>query len=216
MFAFVLGLILALLGAVAALTGAAASRRARTSHSSEDTSIRNGAWGTSAVLALIAAVLVFLSMFATVGTQDVGILTSFGRPAGVLGNGGHLKAPWEHVTAMDNAVQTDVYEGKNCIPIRIADQQTACAKVRIQWQMLKAAADRLYRNYRTSDGVRTSLVTSELGAAMNSQFSVYNPIGRSPPRSRPERPATRRSRNCRTKCWHRCSPRLVPASASTR
>jgi len=140
-------------------------------------------WVTAA-LAAITLLLLFLSSFKTVGTQNVGIVTSFGKPVGALSNGAHLVAPWDKVTAMSNQVETDLYEG-NCdpanpnggIPVRIADQQTACAQVRIVWQMRKPAADGLFRQYQNPGNVRVKLVKSELLTAMNEQFDGYDPVG---------------------------------------
>lgn len=176
MAGFVIGCILAVIAFAAAVAAAAAGRANSKSPSDDARMARNWCWAATAVLSVTGVLLVILSMYVGIGTQDVGIVTSFGKPVGTLSNGAHWKAPWEGVTTMDNAVQTDIYEGSDCINIRIADQQTACAKVRIRWQMRQSAADRLFRLYRTNDGVRTSLVTGELGQAMNEQFAVYNPI----------------------------------------
>ena len=129
------------------------------------------------VAAVLACLFTLISSWNQVGTQNVGIVTSFGRPVGDVGNGLHFLPPWDEVTEMDNAIQTDLYEGPGeCIQVRIAEQQTACASVRIRWQMIQSAGDRLFRNYRTSDGVRASLVTSELTTALNQQFDSYDPI----------------------------------------
>lgn len=126
--------------------------------------------------AVLAVFFTLISSWTQIGTQNVGIVTSFGRPVGDVGNGLHFLPPWDQVTEMDNAIQTDTYYSGNCIPVRIADQQTACVNARIRWQMRQPAADKLFRNYRTSDGVRLSLVTSELDVAMNQQFDGYDPI----------------------------------------
>ena len=131
----------------------------------------------TAVAAVLAVFFILVSSWTQIGTQNVGIVTSFGRPVGDVGNGLHFLPPWDQVTEMDNAIQTDTYYGSNCIAVRIADQQTACVNARIRWQMRQTAADQLFRNYRTSGGVRLSLVTSELDVAMNQQFDGYDPIG---------------------------------------
>lgn len=164
--AIFIGLIatIALLGTVVSVT---------TKRDGETTAIWGGA---TIILGAITGLLVLFSSFATVGTQNVGIETSFGKPVGDISNGFHLTAPWVNVTEMNNAVQTDIYEGKGCITVRIAEQQTACAQVRIRWQMRQSAADQMFRQYQTPDNVRTRLVASELYTAMNDQFDGYNPV----------------------------------------
>lgn len=133
-------------------------------------------------------VLIFIfSSFVQVGTKDVGIETTFGRTSGHLSNGLHLKWPWQNVTSMDAAIQTDSYtSGKTAIPnnatsspcldVRIYSQQTACVDVSIRWRIEPSLSDDLFQNYRTFDNVRDSLVTRELKAALNEQLGNYNPL----------------------------------------
>jgi len=134
-----------------------------------------GAVGAFALLMLL------LSSLTLVGTKDIGVVTSFGRPTGSLSNGIHVKAPWERVTSLDAAVQTDSFTqgGKDrydCVTVRVARQATACVDVSIKWQIRQAAADSLFQNYRGFDRIRDALVTRELRQAINNQFSAYDPL----------------------------------------
>jgi regulator of protease activity HflC (stomatin/prohibitin superfamily) len=66
---------------------------------------------TVTIAALAAAVLFFvLGCFTIVGTRQIAIVTTFGRPNGVsLNNGFHGKWPWQMTHQMDGAVQIDKY-----------------------------------------------------------------------------------------------------------
>lgn len=132
-------------------------------------------------LAIILALETFAYSFTIVSTKNVGIETEFGAVTGHLSNGPHLIAPWATVTEMDAAIQTDSYTDSKtddgpCISIRIGNQQTACVSTSIRWRINPAHADYLFKNYRTFDHVRDSLVTRELTQALNQQFSNYNPL----------------------------------------
>jgi regulator of protease activity HflC (stomatin/prohibitin superfamily) len=123
-----------------------------------------------------AVVLLFACSFVSVSTKNVGIETSFGAISGELGNGAHLIAPWKSVTEMDAAVQTDSFVKQDCLSVRIANQQTACVDVSIRWRINPSKAGELFKNFRTFEHVRDSLVTRELTQAVNNQFSNYNPL----------------------------------------
>lgn len=132
---------------------------------------------TAMVLSGLFVLLFILNSFVQVGTKDVGIETTFGRTSGHLSNGLHLKWPWQNVTSMDAAIQTDSYTGQNdCQTVRIYSQQSACVEVSIRWRIEPDQSDTLFQNYRTFDNVRDSLVTRELKAALNQQLGNYNPL----------------------------------------
>ncbi|MBD8057585.1 SPFH domain-containing protein [Cellulomonas sp. JH27-2] len=130
--------------------------------------------------ATFAVVFAFFSAATIVSTKNVGIETSFGRPVGSLSNGFHLVPPWNKVTEMDAAIQTDnhVKGGSHvgCITVRIAHQATACVDTSIRWRIEEPAADALFRDYRDFDNVRDSLVTRDLNAALNAAFEDYDPL----------------------------------------
>lgn len=135
---------------------------------------------TAMIFSGLFLLLFVLNSFVQVGTKDVGIVTTFGRTSGHLSNGLHLKFPWQNVTSMDAAIQTDSYTTKDCLDVRIANQQTACVDVSIRWRIEPGYADSLFQNYRTFDNVRDSLVTRELKVALNQQLATYNPLNAIP------------------------------------
>lgn len=124
----------------------------------------------------LLALTLFVTSYNPVGTRNIGVVTAFGSTQGHLSNGLHLTWPWQSVTEMDAAVQTDTYNGSGCIDVRIANQQTACVDVTERWQIRAQAADSLFQSYHTFDHVRNSLVTRELVNAINTQFADYNPF----------------------------------------
>lgn len=114
---------------------AAVSRNEHTSASAS-----RGLGVTAIVAASLCAICLFFSCYNPVGTKEVGIETSFNKPVGHLSNGFHLTAPWIVVHEMDAAIQTDTFSnGKRqsgaCTSVRIANQQTGCATVSIQWRI---------------------------------------------------------------------------------
>jgi regulator of protease activity HflC (stomatin/prohibitin superfamily) len=141
-------------------------------------------------LAFLAVVCGFLSCVATVGTKNLGVLTTFGRPSGYLDNGIHLKLPWQKVTQLNDAVQTDTYASDGgdagvkqggatdtCVHVRIARQGTACVNVSIRWQIKPSGVDYLFRNFRDNLAITDNLVLRDLQTAMNQAFVGYDPLG---------------------------------------
>jgi regulator of protease activity HflC (stomatin/prohibitin superfamily) len=134
------------------------------------------------IAALAAAVLFFLlGCFTIVGTRQIAIVTTFGRPTGVsLNNGFHTKWPWQMTHPMDGAVQIDKYvkEGNNDqrIVVRLGNQSTALADVSIRWQLKQPAAPELFQQYKTFDNVRVNLIERNLSVALNEVFASFNPL----------------------------------------
>lgn len=136
-------------------------------------------------IGVVALVVIFVialvaSCITTVGTKDVGVVTSFGRPTGRdLPNGVHLKAPWQKVTEMDAAIQPDEFAGNSCIQVRIGDSSTACADLTIRWHIAQDEASTLFQNYRSNDvneTIRDSLVVTQLKGAANDVLGTFNPL----------------------------------------
>lgn len=135
-----------------------------------------GAAGIGAGMIVFGLIGIFIPTLVSVSTKNVGIETTFGKPSGELSNGLHLKWPWEKVTEMDAAIQTDTYFDNNCFKVRIAAQQIACVNVNFQWRINPESAQELYRDYRTFDHVRDALVTRRLTKVVNEQLANYNPL----------------------------------------
>lgn len=153
-------------------------------HVSQPTFINPVRWpnAVGAVLLVLAIVFTALSSFTTIPTKEFGIVTAFGKPVGALTNGLHTKAPWNNITTIDAAIQTDAYKKGNpnkdleCITVRIAHQATACVDVTISWRIKDGAADALFQNYRDFSNIRASLVTRQLNAKLNTAFEGYDPL----------------------------------------
>lgn len=139
-------------------------------------------WSAGAAVALVVTLIVMaVASYSPVGTQNIGVVTSFGRPDGELSNGVHWLAPWKSVTEIDGAIQTQTYEGtKRCVTVRIGEQQTACADVVLRWRIEPSAADELFRNYHGGGSVITdvsnSLVHPDFVSALNAALDTYNPV----------------------------------------
>ncbi len=127
----------------------------------------------------LSALLLLTSVITIVGTRDIGIVTSFGRPVSHLDNGIHFKAPWQKVSTLDGAIQTDNYTGAGeCTDIRIGNESMACVDNTIRWRIKPDAGDTLFRDYHIMDKIRDSLVTRELKAALNGVLHSYNPLNK--------------------------------------
>lgn len=129
-------------------------------------------------LAGLIGILVFFSSFWIVGTQNVGIVRSFGKPVGLVSNGPQWTYPWQTVTDMDYSVQVTDFSAKSCdIQVRLADGQTACPKVGVRWQINTKAAEFLFRRYKGStSGVENGVLIPALQKYANIVFGDYDPV----------------------------------------
>ncbi|AGL62578.1 SPFH/Band 7/PHB domain protein [Candidatus Saccharimonas aalborgensis] len=137
----------------------------------------------SVALAGLAAIMLFFSTFVIVPTKDIGVVTTLGAPTSSMSNGPHFKAPWQDVTLMDGAIQTDTHNrptgaafNEGCIQVRIAHQIVACANMYVKWQAKETAVDGLFQNYRTFENIRDALVTKNLQSVLNAVFESYDPL----------------------------------------
>ena len=130
----------------------------------------------------LLVILVIMNCLTIVGTRRIGVVTEFGRPVDSLSNGIHFKLPWQRVSELDGAIQTDSHAGNSkddedpCTDIRIGNESTACVDNTIRWRIVEAEGDQLYRDYRDMDNIRESLVTRELNAALNQVLGDFNPL----------------------------------------
>ncbi len=131
-------------------------------------------FGVFAVLVLV------LSSITMVSTKNIGVVTTFGRPSQFLDNGLHLTAPWQDVTELDGAIQTDnhIDEGdkKTAIDARLGNNSTARVDTTVVWRLKPEAAPSLFQDYRGFDAIRDNLVTREFTAAINDVLAGYNPL----------------------------------------
>lgn len=128
-------------------------------------------------LIVLAVLLLGLSGCRHVGTKEIGIPVTFGAVGTThYGAGLHYTAPWTSIKQMDGAIQTQNDLGSNCLNVRIANNQTGCAEVSLQWRINPTQVDYLYKNYRSFDHVRDQLVERKLFNALNEALSTYNPL----------------------------------------
>jgi regulator of protease activity HflC (stomatin/prohibitin superfamily) len=170
---FIAAIIIAALAAVCGGVALLARKPAKADPDGDAALVYPPAVVITAVLGVVTVALVIASSWNPVGTQDIGIVTSFGQPVGHIGPGANFTAPWDSVTAMDEAVQlTD-----DTFTVRIAGGQTAQATLQVRWQVAPGAADDVFRNYRNStSGVENGLLTPELNAATNAVLDGYDPL----------------------------------------
>ncbi|WP_234713568.1 SPFH domain-containing protein [Mycolicibacterium conceptionense] len=135
--------------------------------------------GGIAVFGLGILIVLFCSV-TQVSTKSIGVVTTFGKPSRYLSNGLHLIAPWQDVTELDGAIQTDphVDEGdkKGAISARLGNNSTARVDTTVVWRIKPEAAPGLYQDYRDQEKIRENLVTRELTAALNDTLASYNPL----------------------------------------
>lgn len=132
--------------------------------------------GGTAVASVVGAILILVSIITVVDTKNVGVVTQFREPVGTLTNGLHFIAPWQSVTEMDGAIQTDSYVGEHATVVRIGNQSTAKVDNSIRWRIIPDQADELFRDYRDFDKIRDSLVTRQLNDVINDVFASYDPL----------------------------------------
>jgi regulator of protease activity HflC (stomatin/prohibitin superfamily) len=128
------------------------------------------------VTGVLAILVVIFSSTTIVSARNVGVVTTFGRPSGTLGNGLHVIAPWQKVTEMDGTIQIDNHTGEMATTVRLGNNSTANVDNSVRWRIQPAAADELYLDYRDFENVRDNLVTRELRAALNEVFSAFDPL----------------------------------------
>jgi regulator of protease activity HflC (stomatin/prohibitin superfamily) len=151
-----------------------------------------GPWaGGAAFCFVVGIILLFFSITVSVGTKNVGVKLTFGKPSGFIQNGLHFKAPWQTVTELNDAIQTDTYASDytgptpvlqqgavaTCINVRIERQATACVNVSIRWQIKPSGVDYLFRNFKGNEAITDNLVLRDLQSAMNENLSHYDPLG---------------------------------------
>lgn len=135
-----------------------------------------GAWlGVVAGIILMCIGGISLTVFAhqSVPARNVGVVTSNGKPTGVVQNGGHWMAPWAKVTMFPTTIQPLTYEQK----VRLKNNTEAYVDVNAQWQIdPNNQFLQLYFKYQTFDAVRDNVIKRQLGVALNNQFADWDPI----------------------------------------
>lgn len=148
----------------------------------EPTAARFFTRGLAAVVAALSVVFVVLSSFDLVNTRNVGIVTSFGKPVGVRGNGIAWHAPWEKVSELSEAIQLQSFQGNSyddpqtAIKVRLANNSAAYVEENLNWRIRQGAAAGLFQDYRDFANITVNLVDKQAQVALSKEFSTFNPV----------------------------------------
>ena len=130
---------------------------------------------------LVTLIVTALFSFVIVQPRTVGVVVAFGKPVDVVGNGFHVKAPWEKVEKLDGAVQNDIYNGDSAIAVRLGNNGKATVDASIQWQLKTDDAMSVFLDYRTFEGIQSNLVDRNFKAAVNEVMAEYDPLNAADP-----------------------------------
>ena len=125
---------------------------------------------------LATLIVTAIFSFVIVQPRTVGVVVAFGKPVDVVGNGFHIKAPWEKVEKLDGAVQNDIYNGDSAIAVRLGNNGKATVDASIQWQFKTDEAMEVFLDYRTFEGIQSNLVDRNFKAALNEVMATYDPL----------------------------------------
>jgi regulator of protease activity HflC (stomatin/prohibitin superfamily) len=127
-------------------------------------------------IVVIALIITAFASTTIVAPRTVGVTVALGKPVGVIGNGLHLKAPWQSVEKLDGSVQNDVYSGDRSIGVRMANNGKATVDASIQWQLKTDDAMDVFLDYKTFEGIQSNLVDRNFRAALNDVMATYDPL----------------------------------------
>lgn len=168
MFAFILGILLAVAGVVVVFLS--------------DRVPYGKLIGAS--LVLLGLFTVVWDSFTVVPARNVGIVNVLGKADQSLDNGFHWVTPWASIETVDATVQNVNLDSdtKNCVTVRLANQTTACVDLTLQWNIdQNANANVLWQRYRGSNddvvgNIGRNVVERELRRSLNVVFEKYNPL----------------------------------------
>jgi regulator of protease activity HflC (stomatin/prohibitin superfamily) len=163
---FVFAVLAAVAGVVASIFGVRAALRRKARLSPAPLLVGAG-------IVSIAVIAIAVQSFNQVPARNVAVETVYGRPVAVLDNGGHWTAPWAKVQTFDATVQTVT----DTPTVRLKNNTTAQVDASVQWQ-IDPNADflSLYNSYRTFDNIKQNVIVRQLSAALNAQFSTFDPL----------------------------------------
>jgi regulator of protease activity HflC (stomatin/prohibitin superfamily) len=141
---------------------------------------------TGAVIAVVAGIITVVTLVGSsvreVPVNSLGVPTAFGKVETTIGPGLHYwNAPWTRVNIENATVQTLSLEGPNCLTVRIADAQTACVDVSVQYTVEKDGGSKLFETYNNSndtimDNIQNNFVLRRLEVDLSNAFETYNPV----------------------------------------
>lgn len=155
----------------------------RVSYASAPVSIRP--WLLAA--GLLGAFLFVTSLFVAVPSRAAGVKLTFGKVSGSVAPGLHLVEPWSQVRTFPATVNTlrlfgnasGSQEDGPCVGVRLANQQTACVNVQVQWAVDTSndeAVRALYIRWRTFANIEPGLINPQIQHALLAPFEKYDPL----------------------------------------
>lgn len=172
---FIVGIILALLGAAGLWYRAVSS----------DYEDRNIGLAAGIIGLGVGVVMIFLTTFSVVPPRNIGIPVAFGSPGVAVDNGWTWVAPWETVELVDATTQTVSRDAdfKNPVTVRLGNQTTADVDLVLQWRIDPANAKEVWQKYRGKDPdaliatVQSKVVEAQLGGAVREALKTHDPLG---------------------------------------
>ena len=144
-------------------------------------------FGIRRYAAIPLALLLFVAFFSftsRVEAKQVGVLTTFGKPASnTYGSGLAFHWPWQEMTQIDATTQTNKYHGKNAIQVILVDKNTADISATIRWSVNKDNANDVFADFRSNDpteSLNDAVVSTQFKAALNSTFNSYDATNEDP------------------------------------
>lgn len=137
--------------------------------------------GVGAALLALGVIIGAVGSTTIVQPRTVGVKVALGKPTGVVGNGFHVKAPWEKVEKLDGSVQNDVYSGDSSISVRLGNNSRATVDASIQWRLKTDEAMQVFLDYKTFEGIQSNLVDRNFRTALNEAFAEYDPLNYTSP-----------------------------------
>lgn len=126
---------------------------------------------------VITGILFGVNFFTSVQANNVGIVTSFGKPVGTANAGLHFLMPWESVDSFSTRVQITEFTsaGNNCLEVNLKGGAQACADITVRYVINPEDAVALWQRYGGFDTVKNSLLTSATNNAAKIIYGQYAP-----------------------------------------
>jgi hypothetical protein len=146
---------------------------------------------TTFIAAVVGALSMTVASYNKVPTQNVGIVTVFGKPTGqTTGAGLHWTAPWKDIQDWDATRQSYNHLGDKCaqpgdgsVWVAISGQRNACIRVQINWKTTTTdAAARNWAAYKQGnyadrfEAFTAREVDPQFNDAIIATFRTFDPL----------------------------------------
>lgn len=131
----------------------------------------------TALWAVLAGGMLFLSSLASVGANEVGIITNFGRWAGTADAGLHMVAPWSSVDTFPTRNQKSIRDQADgnypCIPVKLDGGASACIDATILYTIDDSHAETLWRGWGSFAKLNEDLINRSTDDAAGLVYGRY-------------------------------------------